>query len=110
MKKILFLITLLGMMLVVLYNTSAMENTEIAEIESFDNEIRGEYIGYYSGQYTFRNVYTQEVESVYGGGNSYNFMMQTCYAVQYFEDCIGGNGCQNVIIGYQQIDCTQVAE
>lgn len=108
MKKTLLAIALLGMMTTLSFTTSATDKAEVAEMQYAVNEISGMYIGFHAGQYSFMNLSTSTVESVYGGG-TYNFIVGNCYIVSYYENCDVDNNwpglCENTITHYKQTSC-----
>jgi hypothetical protein len=111
MKKTLLAIALLGMMTTLSFSTQATGKAELEETRYAGNEISGEYIGFYAGQYSFRNLTTSTVQSVYGGGATYNFTVGSCYVVQYYVNCDtdGYPGvCENTITSYQQKSCALI--
>lgn len=109
MKKIFLAIALLGMMTTLSLSTNATAKTEIMEAKYAANEISGKYIGYHAGQYSFQNLSTGTVESVYGGGTTYNFTIGACYIVSYYVNCnTSGNYpgvCEDTITSYKQTNC-----
>ncbi|MGB3179865.1 MAG: hypothetical protein WBB45_00640 [Cyclobacteriaceae bacterium] len=108
MKKILLAIALLGMMTTLSFGINATDKAEIAEATFAANEIRGQYIGYNAGQYSFMDLTTSTVQSVYGGGTTYNFTVGNCYIVNYYVNCDVDNYpgvCEDTITSYKRTSC-----